>query len=127
MLLRNVVFPDAVSPITITLNLFSMAIQRNANTSAVAVLKLTRCTGVHGSFVNFLIVNVGPLVVTSSVYVALTLEPSGRVPSSSGLAKETYLPDFWASFSTKSVRRSALLNSTLVLRFWYFLCTIYNG
>ena len=78
--------PAPVSPIIITLNLCSIASHRNANDSADPVLKSIKCIGVHGSLVNFLIVKVGPLVVISLVYVALTLDPSGNAPSSNGFA-----------------------------------------
>ena len=40
--------------------------------------------GVQGVLVNLRIVNVGPLLVISFVYVALTREPSGKLPSKIG-------------------------------------------
>ena len=66
---------------------------------------------------NFLIVNVGPFVVMSFVYVAFTLLPSGRLASRIGAAYDMYFPHLWASFSTKLSSLSESLKRRLVFRF----------
>jgi len=47
-----------------------------------------------------LMVNEEPRLVTCLPSVALSLEPSGMVASSRGLATEMCLPHFWASHTT---------------------------
>jgi len=64
------------------------------------VLNFSRSTGVKGLSLKRLMVNEEPRLVTCLPSVALSLEPSGMVASSRGLATEMCLPHFWASHTT---------------------------
>jgi len=84
MPLSKVVLPLPVPPVIKILHLYCTRSQKYASISGDNVFNASNWTGVKGIFVNFLIVKVGPRLVTSVVYVALTREPSGRLPSSKG-------------------------------------------
>ncbi len=87
-----VVFPEDVPPDIRIFILYSIRSHKYASISGLSVLNESSCEGVHGVVVNFLIVNVGPLLVMSFVYVAFTLLPSGRLPSRIGEAYEICFP-----------------------------------
>ncbi len=59
--------------------------------------------------------------------VACSLEPSGMVASSIGLATDMCLPHFWASQTTNPSSSTSFVNLRLDLIEPYFLWYMYSG
>ena len=87
-----VVLPDAVSPLTRTDIPYSKQIQMYAACWALIVPHLISWTTEIVSSANFLIVNDGPSIDTSSENMMLIREPSKSAPSIIGLLSETGRP-----------------------------------
>src|SRR3989344_2843014 len=99
--LSREVFPVAVPPQTKKLKLCSTRNQKYESIFRSHVPNSIMSTGVKGFSVNILIVKLLPLLAMSVDKVDCTLEPSGNVPSISGLATEIPLPHLSDNLFTK--------------------------
>ena len=121
------VFPLAVPPHTIRDFPCSIATQRYATISGLAVLNLISSTGVKGFSLNRRIVKDEPRVVTSFEYVAWIRCPSTDVPSRIGFATLSCFAHRWPSAITKLFRTSSSGKMIAVLMDSYFWWNTNSG